>query len=103
MKQVTISVDGRDYPCRVTMGAMLRFKRETGREVTSLKGDEMSLLAVWLWCCIASASKHDGVEFTLSVEDFADSVTPEVLQAWQKAVEAENPTTVPTAAPQNLA
>lgn len=103
MAQIRISVNGRDYPCRATMGAMLRFKRETGREITTVKNDEISLLAVWLWCCICSASKHDGVEFTLSVEDFADSVTPDVLQSWQKAVEAENPTTVPPGAPQNLA
>lgn len=99
MADITITIDGKDYPCRVTMGAMLRFKRETGREVTTVKNDELSLLAVWLWCCIASASKHDGVAFDLSVDDFADSVTPAVLQAWQKSVEEENPTQAPPQQP----
>ena len=28
-----IIIGGKEYPCRVTMGALLRFKRETGHDV----------------------------------------------------------------------
>lgn len=85
MKKLEINIDGRVYPCRQTMGAMLRFKRETGKEVTEIDGG-MSDLCTYLWCCVASASKHDGVDFDMPLLDFADSVTPETLEAWSGAV-----------------
>jgi len=63
------------------MGAMLRFKRETGKEVTDIKGD-ISDLCTYLWCCVCSASKHDGLDFNLSLMDFADAISPEDVTAW---------------------
>lgn len=81
MSRVEIIVNGTAYPCRQTMGAMLRFKRETGREVTDIKGD-ISDYCTYLWCCICSASKHDGLDFNLSLMDFADSISPEDITAW---------------------
>ena len=33
MKEMRISVGGRELPCRLTMGAMLLFKRETGKDL----------------------------------------------------------------------
>lgn len=73
------------------MGAMLRFKRETGKEVTEIKG-EVSDLCTYLWCCVASASKHDGIDFDLSLMDFADSIAPEEVTAWANAINAESGT-----------
>lgn len=64
------------------MGAMLRFKKETGKEVTETTGG-FSDLCTYLWCCVASASKHDGKKFTLSLMDFADSISPDDMSAWQ--------------------
>ena len=46
---VTITINGQAYPCRQTMGAMLRFRRETGREVTQMGADALSDMAVYLW------------------------------------------------------
>ena len=79
---MSIMVGGREYPCRATMGAMLRFKRETGREVTELDLKQLSDVAVWLWCCVSSACRADGVEFDLPLMDFADRLSPEVMTAW---------------------
>lgn len=28
-----IKIKGQEYPCRVTMGAMVRFKRESGKDI----------------------------------------------------------------------
>lgn len=36
MRNIEIVVNGKAYPCRQTMGALLRFKRETGKEVTEV-------------------------------------------------------------------
>ena len=38
MKKIEITINGKAYPCRQTMGAMLRFRQETGREITATDG-----------------------------------------------------------------
>ena len=35
---ITISIDGKEYPCRPTMGAMLRFKEQTGKDISEISG-----------------------------------------------------------------
>ena len=79
---ITINIQGRDYPCEITMGAMLRFKRETGREAQEMGKDSISDLITYLWCCTASACNRDGVEFGLSLTDFADSLTPDQINGY---------------------
>lgn len=59
-KGFKVTVAGKEYPCRQTMGAMLRFKRETGREVTDMT-DGVSDLCTYLYCCVVSACMADGV------------------------------------------
>lgn len=85
MKKIEIIIDGKAYPCRQTMGAMLRFKKETGKEVTEIN-DNISDMCAYLYCCTASACKKDGVEFNWSLMDFADSLTPDDLAQWTGAV-----------------
>lgn len=87
MEKITIKIGGKEYPCRQTMGALLRFKRETGKEITETDGS-LSEMCVFLWCCVASACKADGVEFGMSLEDFADVLSPEELGAWAEALSA---------------
>ncbi len=87
MRKIEIRIDGKAYPCRQTMGAMLRFKQETGKEVTDISGS-LSDMCAYLYCCTASACKKDGVEFGMTLMDFADSVTPEDLNQWTEAVNA---------------
>lgn len=85
MAKVEITINGVAYPCRQTMGAMLRFKQETGKEVTEIDPGSFSDLCTYLWCCVKSASKADGKDFDLSLMDFADSVTPEDATEWAEA------------------
>lgn len=94
MSKIEIKIDGKAYPCRQTMGAMLRFKKETGKEVTEIN-NSLSDMCAYLYCCTASACKKDGVEFDMSLMDFADSLTPEDLNGWTEAVNgtaAQTPT-----------
>ena len=85
MPKIEIMINGKAYPCRQTMGAMLRFKKETGKEVTEL-GNSLSDMCAYLFFCVASACKHDGVKFDMSLMDFADSLTPEDLNKWTDTV-----------------
>ena len=88
MKKIEITINGKAYPCRQTMGAMLRFRQETGKEITATDGG-LSDMCTYLWCCVASASKADGVDFGMSLMDFADAILPQDLQEWADAVNRE--------------
>lgn len=85
----TINVGGRELPCRVTMGAMLRFKRETGRDVSGMSGDDVSDLVTFMWCCTTSACNADGVEFGLTLEEFADRLDPSGISEFYEDRQAE--------------
>ena len=91
MAKIEIIINGKHYPCRQTMGAMLRFKQETGREITEIEQGNFSDICTFLWCCVVSACKHDGVEFGLSLMDFADSIDPDTMTAWNEAIQGESP------------
>lgn len=88
MKRATITIDGKAWPCSPTMGAMLRFKQETGREITEIDPSSFTDLCTYLWCCVVSASKREGVAFELSLMDFADRVSPEDMSEWSQAIAA---------------
>lgn len=73
---MAVRIDGKEYPCRVTMGAMVRFKRKTGFDVSKLDPTDMEGLMAFIWCCVVSACRADSVEFDMDFEDFADRLTP---------------------------
>ena len=89
MPKIEIRINGEAYPCRPTMGAMLRFKEQTGKEITEMDGNSFTELCTYLWCCIVSACKRDGKPFDLSLMEFADSIDPDDMAAWSEAVQAE--------------
>ncbi len=88
MKRIKITVNGTAYPCSPTMGAMLRFKQETGREITQIDPTSFTDLCTYLWCCVVSAAKREGKPFDMSLMDFADSLTPDDMTEWSNAISA---------------
>lgn len=87
MRQVmaTITIDGREYPCRETMLAWLMFKERTGREVTELDMKSPTELCIYLWACVSAACRADKVDFGLTLDDFAAVMTPQALYQWAAA------------------
>lgn len=79
--EISITIEGKRYPCRQTMGAMLRFKRETGKEVTEITGSVTDMLT-FLYCCVESCCKTEGVEFGMTLEDFADRLDISDVTGW---------------------
>ncbi len=85
--EVTIEIRGKQYPCRMTMGAMLDFKRKTGMDVSELGNMEASseerleLMMTLIWCCINSACRCDGIAFDIPLDTFADHISPEDFAA----------------------
>lgn len=76
-----IQINGKSYPIRQTMGAVLRFKRETNKEITDLDNSSISDICAYLWCCVTSACKHDNIKFGLSLMDFADAISTDDMAA----------------------
>ncbi len=83
-----IILKNKEYPCRVTMGAMVRFKRESGRDVSKMDPTDLSDLALFLYCCVSSASAADGVEFDYTFDQFADLVDPANMSSFCEALDA---------------
>ena len=75
--------DGKTYPCRVTMGALLRFSRTTGKDVSAMDGS-VTDMATLIWCCVKSACEADGVKFEYSLEEFSDRIDGDEMNAFGK-------------------
>lgn len=92
MEAFSIVVNGHRYPCRPTMGAMLRFKRETGREVTELDGKSVTDLCTYLYCCVQSAAELAHKPLEMDLMTFADNISPEDMEQWGRQLEADSET-----------
>ena len=88
--KVKITIGGKEYPCRVTMGALLRFKRATGHDVSTLNDGDVEELLTLLWLCVVSACKADGVEFGLTLDEFADSLDAQEMNAFYASMASGN-------------
>lgn len=73
-----IIIKGKEYPCYMTMGAILRFRREAGYDVKDAK--DVADQVILLWCVVKAACAAEGVPFDMSLEDFADNLNPESLR-----------------------
>lgn len=78
----TFTIKQKEYPCRQTMGAFLRFKTESGKDVAEMAEWSINDFCLFLWCSIVSACNADGVEFGISFMDFADAISPADLTKW---------------------
>ncbi len=76
---------GVEYPTRVTMGAMIDFKRETGKDVNEI-GSDMELLTMFMYCCMRSACRADKQPFGLSFEEFSDGLDMEDFTSFQSSM-----------------
>lgn len=83
-----VIIYAKDYPSRVTMGAMIDFKRETGKDVNEI-GTDIEQLTMFVYCCVRSACRADKVDFTLTFEEFADGINLEDFTAFQNGMATE--------------
>lgn len=79
-----IRINGIEYPSRMTMGAMMEFRRLTGKEVTEMQGSDLSLALTLLYCCVLSASRADGITLPFaSAIEMADFMEADDFASWQ--------------------
>lgn len=84
-KKINIEIDGKEYPCAISMGAFDDYFEATGKEPEEKMSTREA--GVWLWACTKSACERAGVEFPFERKAFLNSVTPDVLVAWANATQ----------------
>lgn len=80
MNKVTLYA--KEYPNRVTMGAMIDFKRDTGKDVNEI-GNDVEMLTRFMYCCVRSACRADKADFSLTFEEFADGIDLSEFNSFQ--------------------
>lgn len=88
-EKLTITVKGTEYPAYQTMSALRIFKKETGKEISELKAGEISEMFVFIWACVVSACRREGIEFTMTLDEFGDWITPADVAAWSSGQSSE--------------
>ena len=89
MKKTKIKVGDKEFPCRVTMGAIVRFKNESGKDVSKLEKTNISELVLFVYCCVKSACNADKVEFDYDFESFADLMEPDAANSFYEDMGGE--------------
>ena len=84
-----ITFNGSAYPMVLTMGALLDFKRLTGRDAAQLEGEDLEGLLALCYCCIRSASRAERIDFPYTFEEFCDRCTIEELNAMSAQIAAQ--------------
>ena len=90
-----IKLQDKEYPVRLTIGAMVQYKHETGEDFSQFKGDDMEKLGCIIFHAARSASKADGVPFPFNspeeILDYIDmSVAAELLDFGGKSGDSED-------------
>lgn len=81
-------IDGIEYPVRQTMAALVDFREATGKEAYEITG--LSDACRMLYYQVRATAEADGRAFDMDFRTFALRVTPEDIQRWGEAVNAEN-------------
>jgi hypothetical protein len=84
----SVKICGKEYPFRMTMGALMRFKRETGHDVSRMDATDLTENLVLIWCCILSACVVDNVVFEYSAQELADRLEPQDVAKLVEALSA---------------
>lgn len=73
----------------MTMGAMVRFKNESGKDVSKLEKTNISELVLFVYCCVKSACNADKVEFNYDFQSFADLMEPDAANSFYEDMGGE--------------
>ncbi|MBV5323219.1 hypothetical protein JZU51_00320 [bacterium] len=76
-----IKINGKNYQLRVTLGAQLLFRQDTGKEVSEMSGVEE--FGKYLFYCAKSAAIADGTEFAITQEQFLHAFDQDMLDQWE--------------------
>lgn len=78
MEKREIEIEGKSYPVRVTMGALVRFHQMYGIDINTVSEINVEYMCAWYFCCIQGACNADKVEFPYDFMTFCDLLTSEL-------------------------
>ena len=74
----TVTIKGKNYPFRLTIGAMVAYKKAVGEDFSKFNGEDMEKMLHIIFYGIRSACKADSIEFPYqSPEEIADFIDME--------------------------
>lgn len=79
--KIIVEIDGKEYPCYITMGAYIILEQETGKNASECVS--LSDQITFLWACCKCACNREKIKFDYTLQDFADNLTPDEMAAWQ--------------------
>lgn len=88
-RKMTVTVNDKEYPCYLTMGAYMYLEQETGKSVAQCT--TLSDQCVFIWACCKAACEREGIDFPFSVQQFANNLTPEDLIAASETLQEPSP------------
>ena len=80
--KIEIQIDGVSYPCTPSLGAMLRFKQETGKEANQLDNNSVTEMATFLWTCVIAGCAREKVKLPMTLLSYDERTK------WNEAVQA---------------
>lgn len=80
--EIKIDIEGKEYGCALTMGAALRFKELTGKELGEIKPENTTEIVSLLFCSVQSWARRHGEPFDFELYDFADRLDLTQVQQW---------------------
>lgn len=92
MKTTYIEYEGNKLPMRATMGALKEYEKQTGKSSGEIDLQNPVLASTFIYCCIQSACRKDGVPFGVTLDDFLDAVDADTITAWATSLSEANPT-----------
>lgn len=70
-----VAIKGKSYPFRLTIGAMVAYKKAVGEDFSKFNGEDMEKMLHIIFYGIKSACKADGIEFPFqSPDEIADYI-----------------------------
>lgn len=93
MAEIKININGTYYPCRLTMGALLAYKRQTGQDIGELEASNIENVLILLGCCLESTCRADGKQLPegFTADKLADYINLEdAYSLWAKGGDEGN-------------
>ena len=82
----TIEVEGAEYRCALTNGALLRFAETTGHEFGTPGTSQLRDSLAIIHACAVSGAEREGKEFPLTLMELADHTSPADLAAFARTI-----------------
>lgn len=76
MKRIEVILEGKAYPCVLSMGAMVRFEEKTGKPISQMDDSSVKDSMVYLYSAIEAGCQREQKEFPYDMLQLADLLTP---------------------------